>query len=70
MSIRQKRTMTEKSLEAHRRNARQSRGPVTEEGKKHSRDANISHGFMPRTAEPPWWRWGKIPGNIRAWRRR
>jgi hypothetical protein len=45
MSIRQKRTMTEKSLEAHRRNARQSRGPVTEEGKKHSRDANISHGF-------------------------
>jgi hypothetical protein len=45
MSIRQKRTMTEKSLEAHRRNARKSRGPVTEEGKKHSRDANISHGF-------------------------
>ena len=45
MSIRQKRTMTGKSLEAHRRNARQSRGPVTEEGKKHSRDANISHGF-------------------------
>jgi hypothetical protein len=45
MSIRQKRTMTEKSLTAHRRNARKSRGPVTEEGKKYSRDANISHGF-------------------------
>ena len=45
MSIRQKRTMTEKSLEAHRRNARQSRGPVTEVGKRRSRDANISHGF-------------------------
>jgi hypothetical protein len=45
MSIRQKRTMTEKSLEAHRRNARQSRGPVTEVGKKRLRDANISHGF-------------------------
>ena len=45
MSIRQKRTMTEKSLEAHRRNARQSRGPVTEVGKKRSRDANIFHGF-------------------------
>ncbi len=45
MSIRQKRTLTEKSLEAHRRNARESRGPVTEEGKKYSRDANISHGF-------------------------
>jgi hypothetical protein len=45
MSIRQKRTMTEKSLEAHRRNARQSRGPLTEVGKKRSRDANISHGF-------------------------
>ncbi len=45
MSIRQKRTMTEKSLEAHRRNARQSRGPVTAEGKKRLRDANISHGF-------------------------
>ncbi len=45
MSIRQKRTMTRKSLEAHRRNARRSRGPVTEKGKKHSRDANICHGF-------------------------
>ena len=45
MSIRQKRAMTEKSLEAHRRNARKSRGPVTEVGKKYSRDANISHGF-------------------------
>src|SRR5579871_2749541 len=45
MSIRQKRTMTEASLEAHRRNARQSRGPVTEEGKRRLHDANISHGF-------------------------
>jgi len=48
MSIRQKRTMTEKRLKAHRRNARKSRGPVTEVEKRRSRDANISHGFYAR----------------------
>ena len=42
MSIRQKRTMTEKSLEAHRRNARQSRGPLTEVGGEVARGTPIS----------------------------
>jgi hypothetical protein len=45
MSITQKRKMTEKSLAAHRANARKSRGPATPEGKARMRDAKLQHGF-------------------------
>ena len=45
MSIKQKRTMTEKSLAAHRKNRRKSRGPATAAGKEMTRDASLRHGF-------------------------
>jgi hypothetical protein len=38
-------TMTEKNLEAHRRNARQSHGAATAEGKERARAANLRHGY-------------------------
>src|SRR5208283_4030853 len=44
MSIKQKRTMTEESLAAHRKNARQSQGPATAAGKQRARDASLRHG--------------------------
>ncbi len=66
MSIRQKRTMTETSLEAHRRNARQSRGPVTEVGKKRRRDANIIHGFYAQDGGAALVALGEDPGEYQA----
>jgi len=38
-------TMTEKNLEAHRKNARQSHGAATPEGKERARAANLRHGY-------------------------
>ena len=38
-------TMTEKNLEAHRRNARHSHGAATAEGKERARAANLRHGY-------------------------
>src|ERR1035437_3540432 len=45
ISIKQKRTLTEKSAAAHRENAQKSRGPVTPEGRQMQRDASLRHGF-------------------------
>ena len=45
MSIKQKRTLTEKNVAAHRENAKKSRGPVTPEGRQMQRDASLRHGF-------------------------
>ena len=45
MSIKQKRTLTEKNVAAHRENAQKSRGPVTPEGRQMQRDASLRHGF-------------------------
>ena len=44
MSLLQSLEMTEKNLAAHRRNARQSRGAATPNGKERSRAANLRHG--------------------------
>ena len=38
-------TMTEKNLAAHQRNARQSHGAATPEGKERARAANLRHGY-------------------------
>ena len=38
-------TMTEKNLEAHQRNAQQSHGAATPEGKERARAANLQHGY-------------------------
>ena len=38
-------TMTEKNLEAHQRNAQQSHGAATAEGKERARAANLRHGY-------------------------
>jgi hypothetical protein len=38
-------TMTEKNLQAHQRNAQQSHGAATPEGKERARDANLRHGY-------------------------
>lgn len=45
MSLTPKRKMTAKSLAAHRRNARRSRGAVTSSGKARAARANLRHGF-------------------------
>jgi len=45
MSIRQERTLTERSLAAHRSNAGRSGGPAAPEGKWRMRDAHLRHGF-------------------------
>ena len=45
MSIKQKRTLTEKNVAAHRENAKKSRGPVTPKGRQMQRDASLRHGF-------------------------
>jgi len=45
MSIKQKRTLTEKNIAAHRENAMKSRGPVSPEGRQMQRDASLRHGF-------------------------
>ncbi len=41
MSLSKKRRVTEKSLAAHRRNARLSKGPATPEGRERMRKANL-----------------------------
>jgi hypothetical protein len=51
MFMTRKRRMTEKNLAAHRRNARLSQGPVTPEGLKRSRVANLRHGFYAEAAQ-------------------
>jgi hypothetical protein len=38
-------TMTEKNLQAHQRNAQQSHGAATPEGKERARGANLRHGY-------------------------
>ncbi len=45
MSIKQKRTLTEASVTAHRQNAQKSRGPATPEGRQMQRNASLRHGF-------------------------
>jgi hypothetical protein len=45
MTLVKKSAMTEKNLSAHRRNARQSRGAATPEGKERARAANLRHGY-------------------------
>ena len=45
MSLVKEPVMTEKNLAAHRLNARESRGPVTAEGRERARAANLRHGY-------------------------
>jgi hypothetical protein len=44
-------TMSEKNLAAHQRNARQSHGAVTPEGKERARAANLRHGYYSELRE-------------------
>jgi hypothetical protein len=45
MALVQTPKMTEKNLAGHRRNARQSRGAATSQGKERARAANLRHGY-------------------------
>ena len=51
MSLSKKRRMTEKSLAAHRRNAKLSKGPATPDGRERIRKANLRHGFYSQSQE-------------------
>ena len=51
MSLSKKRRMTEKSLAAHRRNAKLSKGPATPDGRERISKANLRHGFYSKSQE-------------------
>lgn len=64
MSLLKKRRMTPANLEAHRRNARRSRGPASAGGLKHSRGARLRHGFYSRAEETGLRALGEDPGDF------
>jgi len=66
MSIKQKRTLTEKSAAAHRENAQKSRGPATPEGKQRQRDASLRHGFYSKDRDKALQALGEDPGDFDA----
>ncbi len=49
MSLSKKRRMTEKSLAAHRRNAKLSKGPATPDGRERISKANLRRGFYSKS---------------------
>ena len=51
MSLSKKRRMTEKSLAAHRRNAKLSKGPATPDGRERISKAHLRHGFYSQSQE-------------------
>lgn len=68
MSLLNKRRMTEKSLAAHRRNAKLSGGPATPEGRERARDAHVRHGFYSKSEEVALRALGKDPDEFRKLR--
>src|SRR5579862_7438 len=66
MSIRQKRTLTEASVAAHRQNAQKSRGPVTPEGRQTQRDASLRHGFYSKERDTALRALGEDPADFDA----
>jgi hypothetical protein len=66
MSITAERTMTEKNLTAHRRNARKSRGPATAKGKERVRDAKLRHGFYSKDRDTALLALGEDPKELDA----
>ena len=61
MSLVKKPTMTEKKIAANRRNASQSPGPVTAEGRERIAAAHFRHGFYAKTQEEALARLGEDP---------
>ncbi len=59
-------TMTEKNLEAHRRNGRQSHGAATPEGKERARAANLRHGYYSEVREQALVALGEDPADLAA----
>jgi len=58
--------MTDKNLAAHRRNARQSRGAATPEGRERSRAANLRHGYYSRINDQALTALGEDPQDLAA----
>ena len=67
MSIKQKRTLTEKNVAAHRENAQKSRGPVTPEGRQMQATRACATGFTQKTATRHYGPWVKIPRISTSW---
>ncbi len=59
-------TMTEKNLEAHRRNGRQSHGAATPEGKERARAANLRHGYYSDVRDQALVALGEDPADLAA----
>ena len=59
-------TMTEKNLEAHRRNGRQSHGAATPEGKERARAANLRHGYYSEVRDQALVALGEDPADLAA----
>ena len=59
-------TMTEKNLEAHRRNGRQSHGAATPEGKERARAANLRHGYYSDMRDDALVALGEDPADLAA----
>ena len=59
-------TMTEKNLEAHRRNGRQSHGAATPEGKERARAANLRHGCYSQLRDQALVALGEDPEDLAA----
>ena len=68
MSRSKKRRMTEKSLAAHRRNAKLSPGPATPEGRERMRKTNLRHGFYSQSEEAALRALGEDPAEFRKLR--
>ena len=66
MSLIKKQNMTEKSLAAHRRNGKLSRGPATVEGKARCQEAKMGHGFYSQSEEAALRTLGEDPADFRA----
>jgi hypothetical protein len=66
MSLVKKPVMTEKNLSAHRRNAQQSRGTTTPEGKERGRAANLRHGVYSQIQDEALVALGEDPAQLSA----
>ena len=66
MSLVKKPVMTEKNLSAHRRNAQQSRGTITPEGKERGRAANLRHGAYSQMRDEALVALGEDPAQLTA----